>query len=61
MRRNLEDYRVARAPKAARPGPLPETRANFLGTQQDSALNRRVIGSLLVCAALVGASLVLVS
>lgn len=61
MRLNLDDYHRASARTASRPPPLPEPRANFLGSRQDAALSRRVIGGLFVCAVLVAASLFLVS
>ena len=59
MRRTLDDFRVEPAPPKA--PPVEDARAQFLGGEQDAALNRRVFGSLLVCAALVGAAVLLVS
>ena len=59
MRRTLNDFRVESAPPKA--PPIEDARAHFLGSEQDAALNRRVIGSLLVCAALVAAGVMLVS
>ena len=61
MRRSLEDYRPDSAPSAARPAPDEKPRANFLGTQQEAALNRRMLGGLFASAVLIGASLFLVS
>ena len=61
MRRNIEHYRPSPAPIGAGAATDEKPRAHFLGTQQDAALNRRVIGSLFASALLLGASLFLVS
>ena len=60
MRRDLEDYRAATTPAAAAPIPDVDTRAQFLGGNQDAALTWRVIGSLSVCVVLVGTALLLI-